>query len=386
MDMTNSFFQTHVHPDDIHLTAVRNPWGLYEWTVMPMGGCNAPSTHQCRITVALRELISKICHVYLNDIIIWSQMVKEHEVNVAKVLDALRAANLFCNGTKTTLFSAEISFLRHKISGAGIQADLKKIDQILDWPKPTTSTNVRGFLELTRYLATFLPALAEHTGVLTPLTTKECDQEFPTWMSEHQKAFEAIKQLVTGAECLTVIDYDDTSKKIFVMMDASDRQTGAVLSFGETWETARPVAYNSYQLNNAEKNYPVHEKELLAIIKALKSGAQVSWEHTLKFSLITAPLNTSNLRKTCHDGRCIGPCILPILIMASHTSEGKIILQLMHFLTCQMQPQAHGLPHVLWHTPDPHLTNKQWHLLHWTSQLMNPCSGTSFQDTKMTIS
>ena len=46
MDMTNSFFQTRVHPDDIHLTAVRMPWGLYEWTVMPQGGCNAPATHQ----------------------------------------------------------------------------------------------------------------------------------------------------------------------------------------------------------------------------------------------------------------------------------------------------------------------------------------------------
>jgi hypothetical protein len=71
-------------------------------------------------------------------------------------------------------------------------------------------------------------------------------------------------------ECLTVIDYDDVTKKIFVTTDASDRRTGAVLSFGETWETARPVAYDSYQLNDAEKNYPVHEKELLAIVKALK--------------------------------------------------------------------------------------------------------------------
>jgi hypothetical protein len=67
-----------------------------------------------------------------------------------------------------------------------------------------------------------------------------------------------------------VINYDDTTKKIFVTTDASDRRTGAVLSFGETWENARPVAYDSYQLNDAERNYPVHEKELLAIVKALK--------------------------------------------------------------------------------------------------------------------
>jgi hypothetical protein len=37
LDMTNSFFQTHVHPDDIHLTVVSTPWGLYEWLAMPMG-------------------------------------------------------------------------------------------------------------------------------------------------------------------------------------------------------------------------------------------------------------------------------------------------------------------------------------------------------------
>ena len=270
MDMTNSFFQTRVHPDDIHLTAVRTPWGLYEWTVMPMGGCNAPSTHQRRMTDALRELIGTICHVYLDDIIIWSQTIEEHEANIARVLEALRKANLFCNGSKTTLFSTEISFLGHKISAEGIQADPRKINRILEWPQPTTATNVRGFLGLTRYIAPFLPALAEHTSVLTPLTTKECDREFPNWELEHQKAFDAIKALVTGTECLTVIDYEDTTKKIFVTTDASERRTGAVLSFGETWETARPVAYDSYQLNSAEKNYPVHEKELLAIVKALK--------------------------------------------------------------------------------------------------------------------
>ena len=79
MDMTNSFFQTCVHPNDIHLTAVQTPWGLYEWTVMPMGGCNTPSTHQRRMTDALQELIRNICHVYLDDIIIWSQTIEEHE-------------------------------------------------------------------------------------------------------------------------------------------------------------------------------------------------------------------------------------------------------------------------------------------------------------------
>jgi hypothetical protein len=58
--------------------------------------------------------------------------------------------------------------------------------------------------------------------------------------------------------------------KIFVTCDASDWRTGAPLSVGKTWETACPVAFDSMQFKGPELNYPVHEKELLAIIRALR--------------------------------------------------------------------------------------------------------------------
>jgi YD repeat-containing protein len=88
---------------------------------------------------------------------------------------------------------------------------------------------------------------------------------------EHQNAFEAIKALVVSRECLTMIDHTNPGdNKIFVTCDASDRRTGAVLSWGPTWETARPVAFDSMQLRDAQKNYPVHEKEMLVIVRAVK--------------------------------------------------------------------------------------------------------------------
>ena len=107
-------------------------------------------------------------------------------------------------------------------------------------------------------------------SILTPLTTKECDQVLPTWTADHQKVFKYIKCLVLSVNCLTIIDHKDKAANIYVTTDASDCHTGAVLSFRKTWETAWPVAYNSYQLNNAKKNHPVHEKELLTIVKAFK--------------------------------------------------------------------------------------------------------------------
>jgi hypothetical protein len=90
-------------------------------------------------------------------------------------------------------------------------------------------------------------------------------------MDEHQCAFEAIKSLVVSRECLMVIDHSDLGdNKVFIMCDASDWCTGATLSFAPTWETAHPMAFDSMQLKRAKKNYPVHEKELLTIIRALK--------------------------------------------------------------------------------------------------------------------
>jgi hypothetical protein len=104
-----------------------------------------------------------------------------------------------------------------------------------------------------------------------PLTTKATELEFPLWTTQHTSAFQAIKDLVTSPQCLTIIDHNNPSNnKIFLTCDASNYRTGAVLSWGESWETAQPVAFNSAQLHEAELNYPVHEKELLAIIRGLK--------------------------------------------------------------------------------------------------------------------
>jgi hypothetical protein len=271
IDMTNSFFQTRIHPDDIKYTAIDTPEGLHEWTVMPQGGRNAPATHQRRMFIALRGLIGKICHAYLDDIIIWSQTVAEHAKNVKLVLDALRKACLFCSPKKTSLFCTEIDFLGHRISASGIEADASKAKRILDWPIPNSASDVRSFLGLVRYLDQFLPSLADHTRLLTPLTTKSSESEWPGWTEQHQEAFDAIKRLVVSRDCLTTIDHDNLGdNKIFVTCDASDWRVGAMLSVGPTPQTARPVAFDSMQLRDAQLNYPVHEKELLAIVRALK--------------------------------------------------------------------------------------------------------------------
>jgi hypothetical protein len=271
IDMTNSFFQTRMHPDHIHLTAVSTPFGLYEWMVMPMGLRNAPSIHQRCVTHALRGLLGRICPIYLDDIIIWSTDHRTQITYTREVFNALRKAKLFINPKKTKLLCTEVDFLGHHISAKGIEADNGKVEKILSWPRPKSATQTRSFLGLVRYVSSFIPKLAEHTSALSDLIMKAADKCFPAWTSSHKSAFEAIKRTLVGRDCLTTIDFEKMPEyKIYITTDASDTCSGAILSFGTSWESARPVAFDSSTFKDAELNYPVHEKELLAVIRALK--------------------------------------------------------------------------------------------------------------------
>jgi hypothetical protein len=160
INMTNSFFQTLMHPDHVKYTVTLTPFSLWEWVVMPMGLRNSPATHQRCVTLASGELIGKICHVYLDDIIIWSSSLAEHKQNMTCILEALRLAHLYCSLKKSQLFTTEIDFLGHHISTRGIEADASKVEHII------------------------LPSLVEHTTILT-LLTKECNARFPAWIQEH---------------------------------------------------------------------------------------------------------------------------------------------------------------------------------------------------------
>lgn len=270
IDLTNAFFQTPLAEEDIEKTAIKTPWGLFEWTVMPQGLCNAPATHQTRINEALRHLVGVCCQAFVDDVIIWSQTLEEHEENCRKVLEALRAAGLYASRKKTELFTLRTTFLGHVVSRKGIEADDSKVERIRNWPRPRTVAQVRGFLGLVQYLRKFIPNLAEYTAILTPLTKKGVADIPRLWHDKHEQAFEAIKRIVSSLPVLRPVN-QDSEETVWLMTDASKVGIGAVLLQGEDWKRAHPCGFWSRQYIAAEKNYPTHEQELLAVVAAMKA-------------------------------------------------------------------------------------------------------------------
>jgi len=89
-----------------------------------------------------------------------------------------------------------------------------------------------------------------------------------------QKVFDELKKRFVEGPILVAADY---MRPLHVESDASDFATGAVLSMLCEDEKWHPCAFLSKGLNDVERNYDVHDKEMLGIIRALEA-----WRHYLE--------------------------------------------------------------------------------------------------------
>ena len=158
IDMTNTFFQTRMHLNDSHLMAVSMLFGLYEWLVMPMGLKNAPSIHQRCVTSALRKFIGKICHIYLDDIVIWSDSIDKHFKNVHLILQALKDAQLYCNPKKQNYFVRRLTFLVTTSPSEGSRLIIQRFNVSQIGQPPNLRQRSDLFLAWSDTLPTFYPS------------------------------------------------------------------------------------------------------------------------------------------------------------------------------------------------------------------------------------
>ena len=86
-----------MHADSEELTTFRTQYGAYEYRVLPFGLTNGLATYQQYMNEILFEYLDVFCTVYLDDIIIYSESIDEHETHVKQVLERLRQAGLQAN-------------------------------------------------------------------------------------------------------------------------------------------------------------------------------------------------------------------------------------------------------------------------------------------------
>jgi len=156
LDLQQGFHQIRMDSNDIPKTAFRTHHGHYEYNVMPFGLCNAPSTFQATMNDLLTPFLRKYAAVFFDDILVYSNTLQEHLTHLHIVLTKLTEAKFFLKRSKCLFGQRQLEYLGHIISQQGIQADPNKIQAMLDWPIPSSTTALRGFLGLTGFYRKFI--------------------------------------------------------------------------------------------------------------------------------------------------------------------------------------------------------------------------------------
>jgi len=196
--------------------------------------------------------------------------LEEHHIQVRNVLQTLINNNLYAKLEKCEFDQNQVEFLGYILSGDGVSTDPKKIKSIEEWPRPENLKDVQRFIGLCNYYRRFVKDFAKIAKPLHNLTRKNI--KF-LWTNECENAFKELKKrLITSP----ILLHPDITKPFIVECDASNYAIGAVLSQRDKDNNLHPVAYYSRSLLNAEINYTITDKELLAIRDAF-----IAWRHLL---------------------------------------------------------------------------------------------------------
>ena len=141
MDLKSSFWQVKVSEDSHQYTAFTvGSLGVYEFLCIPYSLCNMPAMFQCLMQNCLGELNLSFAMVYLDDMIVYSEMPEDHLTWLQAVFDHFAHHGLKLKPSKCHFFKEEITYLGHEISAKGMLPRQKGIEEIAWMGPPMTYT------------------------------------------------------------------------------------------------------------------------------------------------------------------------------------------------------------------------------------------------------
>ena len=269
--------------------------GLFEPKVMFLGLTNSPATFQALMNAIFADLIAegKVA-VYLDDILIWSDNIEEHRKIVLEVLQRLQDHDLYLRPEKCEFERSEIEYLGLVIRHGEVSMDPVKVEAVLKWSTPKNLKDVRGFIGFANFYRRFVKDFSKICRPLHDLTKK--DVPF-VWRDAQQDAFDRLKHAFTTRPVLAIWAPDRLTR---MEVDASGFATGGVLYQKCEDDLWHPIAYRSQSMNEAERNYQIWDREMLAIIEALKDWRQFLEGLPQPFEIITDHRNLEFWRTAQH--------------------------------------------------------------------------------------
>ena len=265
LDLASGYWQIAMETEDREKTAFAAKQGLYHFTVMPFGLCNAPATFERLMDKILHGYLWERCMCYLDDIIIYGRTFPQALENLRAVFERIRTSGLKLQPKKCELFRKELLYLGFVVNGDGVKPDPSKLDAIRKWAVPCNVHDVRSFLGFANYHRRFVK---DYAVIAEPLLVTTRGKQSFVWGREQQRAFEQLRDALLAVPTLshpkTGVDYE------FVLdTDASAYALGGAL-YQRIDGVEYPIGFASKTLSRSQRNYCTTYRELLAIVEMVK--------------------------------------------------------------------------------------------------------------------
>jgi len=304
-NILEAFNQIRIKEEDEWKTVFCTQLKHYKYLIMSFDLINASVTFQTFVNNMLQRYLNQFIIVYLNNILVYSKMKKEHVQHVKKILQTLKKVDLRIKSGKSEFHVQNVQnvqFLRFIVMSQSLRMNSKKIEVVMTWSMSKSKIEVQFFLEFANFYKCFIKRYFRIVSSLTNLTKKNISF---MWTEKAEEAFKKLKKLFIFQSILIMFE---SEKSITLEINASNEAIETCINQSDDKRRLHSIAYYNCKLTVAELNYEIHDKKLLVAIvnsfkqwrvylKKSKHQIQVYTNHkNLLYFMIMKVLNRRQIR------------------------------------------------------------------------------------------
>ncbi len=258
------FNKLHMHSDSEDLTIFIIFFNSYKYHVMLFELINESTFYQHYVNDVLFEYLHQFCQIYLDDIVIYSKILKKHKQHVRLILNRLREADLQIDIDKCKFHVQKTIFLELLMSIEKLKMNSRKMQAVVDWSTLNNLTQMQFFIDFCNFYRRFIKNFSKIVRSMIWLTQKKIIFE---WNKVYQIVFDHMKRCMIKTFILR--HFDQTCETI-LEIDSFNYVNDEVLSQYDDEDVLHSIVFYSKNMSSAECNYEIYDKELLIIIQAFE--------------------------------------------------------------------------------------------------------------------
>jgi len=209
----------------------------------------------------LFKYLHQFCQIYLNDIIIYSKILKKHKRHVWLILNKLQKANLQININKCEFHVQKTIFLELLISIKELKMNSRKMQAVVDWSTLNNLTQMQFFIDFCNFYRRFIKNFSK---IVHSMIQKKIIFE---WNEVCQIVFDHMKRRIIKT---FILRHFNQTRETILEIDSFNYVNDEVLFQYDDEEVLHSIVFYSKNMFSTECNYEIYDKELLIIIWAFE--------------------------------------------------------------------------------------------------------------------